>query len=157
MDRSSFSSCVFTLFLDSCIYRRCFSQYLPQQMSRHLYLSRITEDLYRCSSRSSSHFLNLSRSIRTYSPSKHTLLTPNLQPTWFLAFPCSNHLVWSIFSLILHAFHVLKPRFLGFWKILGFFKIDELLLKIFRLGYAYVILKLHALHSMCIITVFSCI
>ena len=53
-------------FLDSCICRCCFS--------RHLYLSRITEDLYICSSRSDSHFLNLSRSIRTYSSPKHSLL-----------------------------------------------------------------------------------
>ena len=53
-------------FLDSCICRCCFS--------RHLYLSRITEDLYICSSRSDSHFLNLSWSIRTYSSPKHSLL-----------------------------------------------------------------------------------
>ena len=35
----------------------------------------------------------------------------------------------------LHAFHVLKPRFWGIWKILGFFKIDEFLLK-FGLGFS---------------------
>ena len=29
----------------------------------------------------------------------------------------------------IHAFHVLKPRIWGFWKILGFFKIVEFLLK----------------------------
>ena len=38
------------------------------------------------------------------------------------------HLV-SFQSFLIHAFHVLKPRIWGFWKILGFFKIDEILLK----------------------------
>ena len=57
--------------LDSCICWRCFYRRLSQQMSRHFYLSRITEDLYIGFSLSGSHFLNLSQSIRTYSPPKH--------------------------------------------------------------------------------------
>ena len=36
VDQSSLSSCVFALFLDSFICRRCFSRHLPRQMSRHL-------------------------------------------------------------------------------------------------------------------------
>ena len=32
-------------------------------------------------------------------------------------------------SLFLHAFHTFRPRFLGFWKFLGFFKIDEVFVK----------------------------
>ena len=36
VDRSSLSSCVFALFLDNFICRRCFSRHLPWQMSRHL-------------------------------------------------------------------------------------------------------------------------
>ena len=46
--------------LDHCICRHCFSRHLPRQMAWHLYLSRITEDLYICSSQSGSHFLDLS-------------------------------------------------------------------------------------------------
>ena len=57
-------------FLDRCL-----------NTSQHLYLSRITEDLYIGFSRSDSHFFNLSRSIRTYSPPKHFLLPLNFQPT----------------------------------------------------------------------------
>ena len=49
--------------LDSCICWRCFSRHLPRQMTRHLYLSRITEALYIGLSRSDSHFL---RSLSIY-------------------------------------------------------------------------------------------
>ena len=79
--------------------------------------------------RSNPHFLDLSQSIYAYSPPKHSLLSQNLQPTWFLAFPCFKSLGMISFSLFYMHFHVLKPRFWGFWKILGFFKIVELLLK----------------------------
>ena len=95
VDRLSFCSCVLTLFLDTfstavsvdivffdIILDRCLDT------SRHLYLLRITKDLYIGFSRSSSHFLDLSWSIRAYSPLKHFLLPLNLQPTWFSAFPC---------------------------------------------------------------------
>ena len=115
--------------LDICICRCCVSRHLSWQMSRHLYLSRITEDLYIGFSRFGSHFLDLSRSIRAYSPPKHFLLPLNLQPTWFLAFPCFKSLGMCSFSLIFHAFHAFRPRFWGFWKNLEFFKINELLLK----------------------------
>ena len=81
------------------------------------------------SARSDPHFLDLSRSIRTYSPLKHSLLSLNLQPTWFLAFPCFKSLGMISFSLIIHAFHAFRPRFWDFLKILGFFKIVECLLK----------------------------
>ena len=115
--------------LDSCICQHCVSWYLSRQMSRHLYLLRITEDLYIGFLRFGSHFLNLSQSIRAYSPPKHFLLPLNLQPTWFSAFPCFKSLGMCSSSLIFHAFHAFRPRFWGFWKILGFFKINELLLK----------------------------
>ena len=36
VDRSSLFSCVFALFLDTCIYQRCFSRHLPRQMDRHI-------------------------------------------------------------------------------------------------------------------------
>ena len=74
-------------------------------------------------------FLILSRSIRSYSPYEHFLLPLILQPTWFSAFPCFKSLGTCSFSFILHAFHAFRPRFWGFWNFLGFFKIDELLLK----------------------------
>ena len=60
VDRLSIYSCVFALFLDSYICRHCVSRHLSQQMSRHLYLSRITKDLYIDFLQSGSHFLNLS-------------------------------------------------------------------------------------------------
>ena len=84
--------------------------------SRHLYLSRITEALYIGLSWSGSHLLNLSRSIRSYSPPKHFLLPLNVQPMWFSAFPCFKSLGMCSFSFILHAFHAFRPRFWGFFE-----------------------------------------
>ena len=61
-------------FLDTCIYRRK----NPRHLARHLYLSRITEDLYIRSSRSDSHFFNLSAPVHL----PNTIsLTPNLFPS----------------------------------------------------------------------------
>ena len=122
LDTSSTASSVEVVFLDTFL-----DKWLDT--SRHLYLSRITEALYMGLSWSGSHFLDLSRSIRSYSPPKHFLLPLNLQPTWFLAFLCFKSLGMCSFSLILHAFHAFGPRFWGFRNFLGFFKIDELLLK----------------------------
>ena len=116
---------VFASFLESFICRSCFPRYLPRQMARHLYLSRITEALYMGLLWSGSHFLDLSQSICSYSPPKHFLLPLNLQPTWFSAFPFFKSFGMCSFSLILHAFHAFKPRFWGFWNFLGYFKIDE--------------------------------
>ena len=80
MDRLSFSSCVFALFLDTFspaisvnvvfldpFLNKCLNT------SRHLCLSRIIEDLYICSSRSDSHFFDLSRPVHTCSSPKHYL------------------------------------------------------------------------------------
>ena len=100
--------------LNSCICRRCFSRHLPRRMARHswhLYLSRITDALYIGLSWSSSHFLDLSRSIRAYSPPKYVLLPLNLQPTWFSAFSCFKLIGTCSFSLILHAFNAFRLRF----------------------------------------------
>ena len=96
---------------------------------RHLHLSSFTEGLYIHSSWSDSHFFDLSRSVRTYSSPKHYLSHSKPLPLWFFKLFQDFHPLVSFLSLILHAFHVLKLRFWGFWKILGFFKIDELLLK----------------------------
>ena len=70
MDRSSFSSCVFALFLDTFLTAVSvdvvfLDTYLDRWLdtSRRLYLSRITEALYIGLSRSDSHFL---RSLSIY-------------------------------------------------------------------------------------------
>ena len=125
MDLSSFSSCVFVLFLDTSsivasINVVFLDTFLDKWLdtSRHLYLSRITEDLYICSSWSGSHFLDLSRSVRTCSPPKSLFLTPNIFPKWFSSvFKVFSSLGKFLFSH-LHAFHVLKPRFWGFSKLM---------------------------------------
>ena len=129
MDRLSFSSSVFASFLNtssnSCICRRCFSRHLPQQMARHLYLSRITEVLYIDLSRSGSHSLDLSRSVHTCSPPKSLFLTPNLFPKCFSSIFKDFSLLGKLRFSHFHAFHSLKPKFLGFLENLGFFKIKE--------------------------------
>ena len=51
--------------------------------SQHLYLSSFTEGLYIQSSRSNSHFFNLSRSIHTCSSPKHSLSHSKPLPLWF--------------------------------------------------------------------------
>ena len=74
-------------------------------------------------------FLDLSLNRLVFSPPKTLFLSPNLIPTCFSSFfkffPSLGKFLFSH----LHAFHVLKPRFWDFWNILGFFKIDEFLLK----------------------------
>ena len=100
--------------------------------------------------------LNLSLDSCVFSPPKLLSLTPNPLPKWFSSFfKFSLHLV-CFFSLIYMHFHVLKPRFWGFWKILGFLKLMSFC---WNLGWVfpYMSLKSHTLHSMSIIIVFSCI
>ena len=74
LDTSSATVFVDVVFLDTFLDRWL-------NTSRHLYLSRITEALYIGLSRYNSYFLDLSRSIHSYSPPKHFLLPLNLQPT----------------------------------------------------------------------------
>ena len=59
-------------------YQWPFPRYLP----RHLHLS-FTEGLYILSSRSVSHFFDLSRSVRTCSSPKHSLSHSKPLPLWF--------------------------------------------------------------------------
>ena len=136
MDRSSFSSNVFASFLDTSSIAAYVNvvfldTFLDRWLdtSRHLYLSRITKALYIGLSQSGSHFLDLSQSIRTCSPPKSLSLTPNL-------FPKSFSSIFKDFSSLgklrfshLHAFHSLKPKFLGFLQNLGFFKIKKVFVK----------------------------
>ena len=70
---------------------------------------------------------SLSLDTSVFSPPKSLSLTPNHFSSDFQAFS-------RFFFNFMH-FHVLKPRFWGFWKILGFFKIDEFLLK-FGMGFS---------------------
>ena len=80
VDRSSFSSCVFSLFVNTfstvvSVDVVFLDTFLDRWLdtSRHLYLSRITEDLYICSSRFGSHFFDFSQSVHSYSSPKHYL------------------------------------------------------------------------------------
>ena len=129
VDRSSIFSTFCGIFprqsLDNFICRRLFAQHL----SRHFYLLRFTRLIFKWELRFPSHFSqSLSRqtcnltSQNTLSHSK-----PHSQ-VFFKLFQVFSSLGKVLFSH-LHAFHVLKPRFWGFWTILGFFKIDEFLLK----------------------------
>ena len=119
--------------LDTYICRRAFSQHLPRQMAQHLstpYLSRFTKDLFKLPHAIRSSFLSISLSIALCFLSQTLSSHSNLVSQGFFKIFQDFILLVSFYSLILHAFHVLKPRFWGFfWKSLGFFKIDELLLQ----------------------------
>ena len=129
MDRLSFSSSVFALFLDtSSTVASVDVVFLDTFLDRwldtslHLYLSRIIEALYIGLLRFSSYFLNFSWSVRTCSPSKSLSLTPNLFPKCFSSifkdFSSFGKIRFSHF----HAFLSLKPKFWDFCKIWGFSK-----------------------------------
>ena len=69
------TSTVDDLFLDSYL-----------DTSRYLHLSSFTEDLYIRSSRSNSHFFDLSRSVHTCLSPKHYLFYSKPLPLWFFKF-----------------------------------------------------------------------
>ena len=118
--------------LDTYICQRLFSRHLPRQIARYLstpssieiywwpiYSPRAIRSSFLSISLSiplSFHLPNLSHSLQSSS-------SRFLQA--FSSFSCLGKLLISH----IHAFHVLKPRIWGFWKILGFFKIVEFLLK----------------------------
>ena len=90
VDRSSFCSWIWFLvawyFLDtSAVDDHFLDTYLDSFLdtSRHLHLSRFTEGLYILSSRSVSHFFDLSRSVCTCSSPKHSLSHSKPLPLWF--------------------------------------------------------------------------
>ena len=72
-------------------------------------------------------FLSLSI-LLCFSPKTISSYSKLVPQGFFKLFQVSPYLVSSL-SFLIHAFHDLKPRFWGFWKILRFFKIDELSLK----------------------------
>ena len=108
--------------LDSCICRRFNLWHLSWHLSRHLYLSSFTDLLYKGSARFPSHFYrSLSRQIHPFTSQKTLFHSKPLSKCFlcfFKFFPSFGKFIFSHF----HAFHVLKPRFWGFWKILGFLK-----------------------------------
>ena len=90
MDRSSFCSWIWFLvaryLLDtSAVDGHFLNTYLDSFLdtSRHLHLSRFSEGLYILSSRSISHFFDLSWSIHTCSSPKHSLSHSKPLPLWF--------------------------------------------------------------------------
>ena len=120
--------------LNSFICRRLFSQHLAWQLSRHLYLLRFIGLLFKRESRFPSHF---SRSLSQQTclfTSQNSLNHSKLHSQAIFKLSQIFSSLGEFLISHLHAFHVLKHRFWGFWKILGFFKIDEFLLK-FRDGF----------------------
>ena len=83
----------------------------------------------------SSHSVDLSRSIRRLFTSQTSFSHSNLQIFIIFGLPLIS-ITWYVhFPFFFHAFHVLKPKFWGFLKFLGFFKIDEFFFK-FWVGFA---------------------
>ena len=126
-------------------YWQSFSRHLPRQVSRYL-LTPASVKIY-CRHYISSLCdlvlisIDLSLNTSLFSLPKHSHLTPNfVLQGFFKLFQGFFKLFQEFLPLVsfqsshIHAFHVLKPRFWGFWKILGFFKIDELLLN-FGMGF----------------------
>ena len=100
-----------------------------RHLSRHLYLSRITEHLYICSARFSLHFLDLSQSLRAFSHSKLLSHTPNFISKRFSAL-IKFFFTWQVSeTLIFMHFMIFNLSFRVFEKVLGFFKIDEVIVK----------------------------
>ena len=87
--------------------------------SQHLYLSRFTDLLYKGSTQSISHFSrSLSRQTHLFTSQTsltHSILLPQGFFKVFTSFSSLGKFLISHF----HAFHVLKPRFWGFWKNFG--------------------------------------
>ena len=106
LDRSSTASPVNAFLLDT---------------SQHLYLSRLTGLLFKRESQFPTHFsLSLSRQTCLFTSQNSLSLTPNVIPkcssSFFKFFSSLGKFLFSH----LHAFHVLKPRFWGFSKLMSF-------------------------------------
>ena len=118
--------------LDTFTCRWPFSRHLPQQIAKHLSTPSSVEiywwPIYSPRAIYSS-FLSISLLIPLsfHLPNlSHSLQTSSSR--FLQDFSRVSSLGKLLISHI-HAFHVLKPRIWGFWKILGFFKIVEFLLK----------------------------
>ena len=148
VDRSSLIFC-FWCFYSSTASRhmicwRCFSRHLLFRCfdtTSTPHLSRFTDgSIYAPRAIRLSFSWYLSQLIVVFSP-KHSLLSlKSVLKGFFKLHQAFLHEV-SFYSLAFHAFMFLKPRFWDFFKKkLGFFKIDEILLK-FWVSFEDLILK----------------
>ena len=115
--------------------RRAFPRHLLDRSLDTCICRDLLASLYKASARSGSHFhRSLSRYFSVSLPKTLSSHSKLVSQGFFKVFQVFLYLV-SFQSFFIHAFHVLKPRFWSFWKILGFFKIDELSLK-FWVGFS---------------------
>ena len=97
--------------------------------------------------------VDLSLDASVFSPPKPLSLTPNLFPWDSQAFSSFSSLGKLLISFIYMHFMFWNLRFGVFEKFWGFSKLMSYCWN-FGMGFAYMILKLHALHHTCIITIF---
>ena len=120
LNKSSTASSVDAFLLDTCldtfIYRDLLGSYLSTNCNFLLI------------------FLDLSLDKLVFSPPKTLSLTPNLIPKCFSSFFKFFSSLGKVLLSHFHEYHISKPRFWGFRTILGFFKIDDFLLK-FLIGF----------------------
>ena len=110
--------------------------------------------LYIRSARKFSHFL-WSLSIDSHFSLSQTPQTQPLHIPHLIFGPNQVFFLWyDLISLLYHAFHSFLPKFWVFENFLVFFKIDEVFAKF--LGWVLLkwVLKHHALHYICIITMY---
>ena len=148
---SSTASSVNVVFLDTFLDRY-------HDASWHLYLSRITENIYKGQAWSELHFLSISLSQYLYLLTSQTSLSHSKSSSQviFELFQVSSSLCKFLIS---HFTCIFMFWNLGFGVFENFWGFSKLMSFCWNLGWVfpYVSLKSHTLHSMCIITVFSCI
>ena len=127
VDRSSFCSCVFTLFLDNCICQRCVSRHLSRQMSRHLLTRLSVENYWRSIYWFFAIWFSFPRSLLIYphlftsqilsspsKPSTHVIFSLSLlQITWYVFF-------FSHFFMHLDLGFGIFETFWGFSKLMSY-------------------------------------
>ena len=128
MGQSSLCSCVFALFLNTFSTASSVDVVFLDTF-RHLYLSRITEDLYKGQVRSGLYFLSISLST----PLSSHLLNHSL------SLQTTFQVIFKLFQAFFFTWYVLNLSFsciFMFWNLgFGVFKIDEFLLK-FGMGFS---------------------
>ena len=85
--------------------------------------------LYIALARFLSHISPISLDKNSLLSPKHFSLNPFTFPHLFFGINLDFFLWYDLFSLIYHAFHTFRPRFLGFEIFLVFLEIDELFVK----------------------------
>ena len=115
--------------LDNCSIIAFVDPFKAWHLLTPLDLSKITELLYIGSARFGSHFSRSLSILIAFSPPKTSLSHSKLQPQGFFDLDqVFLHLV-RVLILLFHAFHAFGLTFWDFLKILGFFKIDEVIVK----------------------------